>query len=81
MRVEICAWKRINNVNNYVSFIPRATFWVTWKERNKRVFYGRKADFDRIKDRLFQTLGFFMMSHPLYSFEGLEDLTDILIDK
>lgn len=42
-------------------------------------FQGVEDDFHRVKDRQFQTLGFFIMG-SLYTMEDFADFIDILIN-
>lgn len=57
-------------------------FWPVQKEMNKKVFeeVDDVNDFDLIMNRWFQTAGFLLQSHCLYSIENLEDLIDTLVD-
>lgn len=64
----------------HLSLIPLTIFPVVKKKRNKRAFERVKDDFDRIRDRWFQTINFLLMGHPLYSIENFRNLTNILID-
>lgn len=53
VRDEIWAWKGINDGKKQGGLILFVIFWVVWKEKNKKVFEGVEADFDRVWDGWF----------------------------
>lgn len=65
-----------------VDLILVTIFWVVWKERNKRVFDGIDDvnEFDLLKNKWFQNLGFLLLGHSLQSIEDLRNLIDKLIN-
>lgn len=63
-----------------VGLVPLAIFWVLQKERNRRTFKMMEDEFERVRDRWFQTLCFLVLIHPLYLIEDLGDLIKILTD-
>lgn len=42
---ELCVWHGIHG--NRERLILLATFWLIWKERNRRMFEGIKSNFDK----------------------------------
>lgn len=66
-------------VDKRLKLIPLATFSVTCKERSRKIFEGRKSNFDRFKN-LCSRLRFLLRDHSLHTSENLEDLIDILVD-
>lgn len=63
-----------------MGLIPLATFWVAWKERNIRAFKGIEANFNKIKNSWFQTLGFLIKGYPICFCMDLGDFINILFD-
>lgn len=64
----IWAWKGINSKEKHLSLIPLTTFWMVWKERNRRAFEGKVEGFDRVKNSWFQTLSLLIKGHTIYLF-------------
>lgn len=82
VRDEIWTWKSISRQRKFVDLIPPTIFWMIWKESNGRTLEGVDyvKDFDRIRNKWFQTLDFFILGYPLYFMEYLGDFVDILVD-
>lgn len=56
-------------MKKHFSFIPLVTFWVIWKEKNKRALEGVEMSLIELKIDV-QTLSFLITGHPLYSLEN-----------